>query len=140
MDAGEKLTNLISEFRSLKTEGERIAFDAKMKEVVAKMCPEERKVFRQAFLASAKHTLSEAKELKKEIDTRIQLDGIENYLSLSRIAEDYFGKSRSWLYQRINGLLVNGKPAQFTPEEQKKFADALLDISNRAKNIALSIS
>ena len=125
MGTEEKLNSLISEFRSLKTEDERNAFDVKMKDVLAKMGSEERKAFRQAFLVSAKNTISEAKQLKEEINSRLQLNGIENYLSLSRIAEEYFGKSRSWLYQRINGLIVNGKPAQFTPEERKKLADAL---------------
>lgn len=140
MGTEEKLNSLISEFRSLKTEDERNAFDVKMKDVLAKMGSEERKAFRQAFLVSAKNTISEAKQLKEEINSRLQLNGIENYLSLSRIAEEYFGKSRSWLYQRINGLIVNGKPAQFTPEERKKLADALLDISNQVKNFALSIN
>ncbi|WP_106829969.1 DUF5053 domain-containing protein [Parabacteroides pacaensis] len=140
MGTEEKLNSLISEFRSLKTEDERNAFDVKMKDVLAKMGSEERQAFRQAFLASAKNTISEAKQLKEEINSRLQFNGIENYLSLSRIAEEYFGKSRSWLYQRINGLIVNGKPAQFTPEERKKLADALLDISNQVKNFALSIN
>lgn len=44
------------------------------------------------------------------------------------------------LLEAIDEMLVNGKPAQFTLEERKKLANALIDISNRAKNIALSIS
>ena len=35
-------------------------------------------------------------------------------LSLSYIAQKYFGKSRAWLMQKVNGNTVNGKTAAFT--------------------------
>ena len=41
------------------------------------------------------------------------------------IAKRFFGKSCSWFSQRINGHLVNGVPAEFTPEELGKLRDAL---------------
>lgn len=139
MNAEEKLRDLITEFRSLKTETEKKDFDQKMMSTLSEMSPEERKAFRRAFLASARRTLSEAKEIKEEAEIKLLLNGVESYLSLSQIAHDYFGKSRSWLYQRINGAIVNGKPAQFTPEEQIQFSNALLDISNRIKSTALKL-
>lgn len=140
MNAQEKLNNLITEFRLLKTEDERALFDKKMAQLMKEMDPDERKAFRMAFLNSAKQTLSAAKELKKEVDIRLQLNGIENYLSLSQIAQDYFGKSRSWLYQRINGLSVNGKPAQFTEEEKVRFKEALLDLGRKINETALKFA
>lgn len=139
MTAEQTLNDLMAEFRSLKTEEEKVIFDGKMKQVLAEMNPEERKDFRKAFLASARHTVSEAKEIKEEAEMKLLLSGVDNYLSLSQIAQDYFGKTRSWLYQRINGALVNGKPAQFTPEEQQQLSNALLDISNRIKDTALKL-
>ncbi|RHO73467.1 DUF5053 domain-containing protein [Parabacteroides sp. AF48-14] len=137
MNAKQKLNDLIAEYCLLKTEEERTAFDNKMKQMLAEMDPEERKSFRMAFLESAKIALSDARAIKEDVDFRLQLNGIEEYLSLSKIAEDYFGKSRSWLYQRINGLNVNGKPAQFTEEEKKRFGEALQDISRRIKDTAV---
>lgn len=139
MNTEEKLKDLITEFRSLKTESEKKSFDEKMVNTLSEMSPEERKAFRGAFLASARRTLSDAKEIKEEAEVKLLLNGIENYLSLSQIAQDYFGKSRSWLYQRINGALVNGKTAQFTIEEQQQLSNALLDISNRIKDTALKL-
>ncbi|RHJ83545.1 DUF5053 domain-containing protein [Parabacteroides sp. AM08-6] len=139
MNADQKLKDLMAEFRSLDTEADKSVFDAKMKQVLAEMTPEERKDFRKAFLASSKRTVEEAKEIKEEVEMKLLLSGVDTYLSLSQIAQDYFGKSRSWLYQRINGSNVNGKPAQFTPEEKMQLSNALLDISNRIKNTALKL-
>lgn len=139
MNTEQKLNDLMAEYRTLKTEGEKADFEKKMSQLLADMNPDERKSFRKAFLTSAKRTVSEAKEVKKEIGLRLQLGGVDDYLSLSQIAQDYFGKSRSWLYQRINGAIVNGKPAQFTPEEQQRFSNALLDISERIKDTALKL-
>lgn len=140
MSAEKKLKELMVEFRSLKTETEKIAFDKKMSRLLAEMSTEERKTFRKVFLTSARQTVAEAKEIKKEAEMKVLLSGVDNYLSLSQIAQDYFGKSRSWLYQRINGATVNGKPAQFTPEEQQRFANALMDISEKIQNTAKRLS
>lgn len=135
MNAEQKLSDLMAEFRMLKTEKEQSAFDDKMRQALADMNQEDR----NAFLTSARQTVSEAKKIKEEAETKLLLSSVDNYLSLSQIAQDYFGKSRSWLYQRINGAIVNGKPAQFTQEEQQQFANALLDISNRIKDTALKL-
>lgn len=139
MNAEQRLKDLMSEYLLLKTEEEKTAFDEKMNRYLMEMTLEERKAFRKAFLASARRTVSEAKEIKKDVELKHLLKGVDNYLSLSQIAQDYFGKSRSWLYQRINGAIVNGKPAQFTPEEQLRLSEALLDISNRIKDTALKL-
>ena len=50
------------------------------------------------------------------------------------IAKTYFNKSRQWLYQRINGNIVNGKQASFTKEEIDILNHALNDIGNRLIN------
>ena len=110
-----------------------------MRHTLSEISPEERKKFRNAFLISARQTLAKAKELKEEAEIKLLLNGVDNYLSLSHIAQDYFGKSRSWLYQRINGAIVNGKPAQFTPEERQQLSNALLAISERIKDTALKL-
>lgn len=139
MNAEQKLKDLMSEYRSLKTDEDKTAFDGKMAQALAEMNPEERKAFRKVFLTSARRTVSEAKEIREEAEMKLLLSGVDNYLSLSQIAQDYFGKTRSWLYQRINGAIVNGKPAQFTLEEQQQLSNALLDISNKIKDTALKL-
>lgn len=59
---------------------------------------------------------------------RDKLGDLYDALNLAHIARTYFDKSRAWLYHRINGNIVNGKPARFTPEEEKEFYRALDDI------------
>ena len=66
------------------------------------------------------------------------LDEIKSAVSMAYIAENYFGKGRAWMNQRINNTVVNGKPTAFTNEELKILADSLGDIGNRL--IALSRS
>jgi hypothetical protein len=45
-----------------------------------------------------------------------------------------------WLYQRLNGNKVNGKPAQFTDEERKRFAEAQHDLNRRIEDTALKFA
>jgi hypothetical protein len=64
-----------------------------------------------------------------EIILRDKLGKLTDYISFSRIARDYFGKSSSWLYHRLKGTLINGKPARFTEEQKKKLVEAFTDLS-----------
>lgn len=79
-------------------------------------------------------TLEQIKETHEEVDNyliRKQVEHILPCISLAYIAETYFKKSRHWLYQRVNGLLVNGKPAKFTTQEIETLNFALHDIGER---------
>lgn len=75
-----------------------------------------------------------------QTEIRAKLGEIPEAISLSYVAKKYFGKSRNWLYQRLNGNLVNGKPASFTPAEHQKFVAALEDISDMIRKTSLSLS
>ena len=78
--------------------------------------------------------VEQIKESHAEIDAylvRKQMEHILPCISLAYIAETYFKKSRHWLYQRVNGLLVNGKPARFTQQEMEILNFALRDIGER---------
>ena len=66
-----------------------------------------------------------------EMIARAKLGNVPEAISFSFIAKNYFGKSRAWLMQKINGNTVNGKRAAFTDEERQKFRDALQDISRQ---------
>lgn len=66
-----------------------------------------------------------------EMIARAKLGNVPEAISFSFIAKNYFGKSRAWLMQKINGNTVNGKRAAFTDEERRKFRDALQDISRQ---------
>lgn len=81
---------------------------------------------------------SETAERGDELVLREQLKEVIPIVSLAYVAKTYFNKTRQWLYQRINGSLVNGKPARFTPEEIETLNNALKDIGNRLSSINVS--
>ena len=64
------------------------------------------------------------------------LEFIRKSMNLTFIAKEYFGKSHAWLSQRINGNLVNGKPAHFTDEELKHLKLTLNEISTRIRLVS----
>jgi hypothetical protein len=68
---------------------------------------------------------------------KLRLGEVSEVLSLSYIARTYFKKSRQWLNQRINGGIVNGKPAKFTDEQLVIFNNALRDISKKIGSVNL---
>ena len=72
----------------------------------------------------------------RETVARQLMGDIPDAISFSYIAKKYFGKSRAWLMQKVNGNTVNGKKASFTESEREKFKTALLDISNQLSSVA----
>ena len=101
-----------------------------------------RKAYLEVTEKALQETVKEARRFVERAEDallRDKLGEIPEVISLSYIAKKYFGKSRNWLYQRINGYLVNGKPARFTDEERKKFVAAINDISDMLKKTSLSL-
>jgi hypothetical protein len=90
------------------------------------------------FLNKRLNTLLDEADTVIEAGVRHQFSEITEMLSLSYIAKRYFHKSRQWLNHRINGSVVNGKPAKFTDEQLKTLNSALHDISNRIGSIHIT--
>ena len=59
-------------------------------------------------------------------------------VSWAKLSENYFGKSRSWLYHKLDGV-NNGKPDDFNDTEKEILRNALLDLSARIKKCAEDI-
>ncbi len=57
-------------------------------------------------------------------------------VSWANISKKYFGKSRSWLSQKMNGINGNKVPTEFTEEEKKTLKFALNDLADRIKACA----
>ena len=106
---------------------------AKINEMRASMSSHEREDFNNALIAEARALIEKGDKMIAEETEHIrqQLGEVPEILSMSYIAKTYFGKSRTWLYQRINGNKVNGKPAYFTRSERKQLQDALQDIGKK---------
>lgn len=110
------------------------AVDLEMK----KLQDEDMDAWANAMVESAKKTADRAEALVKQTKVREQLENALPILPLSYIAEHYFKKSRQWLYQRLNGNIVNGKPAQFTDEEINTLNTALQDISKKIGSLRVA--
>jgi hypothetical protein len=74
-----------------------------------------------------------------EMIARAKLGEITKALSLSYIAEKYFGKSRAWLMQKVNGNIVHGKRKTFTDSERETFREALQDLSEKMSAVAMTL-
>ncbi len=57
-------------------------------------------------------------------------------VSWANISSKYFGKSRSWLSQKMNGRDGNGSDVDFSEEEKETLKTSLLDLSERIKACA----
>ena len=99
----------------------------------------EKETVRKEYFESLDKKLAEAKDVIRRADIAIEMQEIAKYVSLSRLARDYFGKSKAWIYQRIYGHKVNGKPARFTHDERLKLSFALEEISRKAHETSMRI-
>lgn len=139
MELREKIQILVDKISASSTTESRKITDEYFAELNSTLNNEEKKeagkIMRE--LMSKKR---EARQVKRtDINIKERLSEIQNVISLSYIAKYYFGKDKSWLYHRINGTNINGKPAAFTDEELDTLANALKDISSKISETSLSI-
>ena len=64
------------------------------------------------------------------------LTDIQLIISWREFANQYFHKSSSWFYHKMNGIDVGGGPGTFTPEELAQLRRSLLDLSARLHRAA----
>lgn len=139
MDVRLELKKWKADFALLETKEQKAEYDKRFKAFLASLSPAERKEFAQAYREGAKEAIGEAERISKIIDRKQKLGNILGFASMSYIAEHYFGKSRQWLYQRINGNIINGKPADFTPDELKTLSIALSELGEQLKCASVAI-
>lgn len=78
-------------------------------------------------------------EVKSGVDKlREQIDSRYDLLPISYIAQHYFGKSKAWLYQRLNGNKVKGKVYTLNDEQKNIFNSAVKDIARQIGSVQLS--
>lgn len=65
-----------------------------------------------------------------------KLKEILTYLKWGNISKDYFGFSRGWIYQRLNGYDGNGNPSEFTESQRETLKEALRDIARKLNDAA----
>jgi hypothetical protein len=131
---------LMQQMHNASNEQEKKDIEEQIKLQFSSLSETEKKAVQMEFLEGLDAKLEEVDKSIKKIDISLEISEISKYISLSKIAFDYFGKSKEWLYQRIYGYSVNGKPAAFTDEERQKFSFALENISRMAHETSLRLA
>lgn len=90
--------------------------------------------------AEAKEMTDKAlNEIESDLkNIRSQIAGDYDILPLAYIAKHYFGKSRAWLYQRINGYKVGGREYTLNAEQKATFNAALQDLAKRIGSVSIA--
>ena len=102
--------------------------------LLRQMIEDEPEKYAEAFLEISQQKLDELKEL----NIKLALQEVSEFISFSYIAKNYFNKSKEWFYQRVNGYIVNGKPAKFTEEEIDILNLAIQDLSNKLGSVRVA--
>lgn len=113
-------------------------FYDKVKSISARYSSEENKKEIADFIAGRLKEADHKIDRLEENAIKLQMQEVADIISLSYLAKRYFNKSRSWLYQRMNGNIVNGKPARFTEDELETLNSALKDISQKLGSLSIS--
>lgn len=98
---------------------------------------EEQEIIKQHILGEADEIRKDMKEMEKCLTIREQIKDVIHLVPLSYIAKTYFGKSRAWLYQRINGYKVKGKVYTLNEKEIEVFNQALKDIGEKIGSLSV---
>lgn len=75
-------------------------------------------------------------KLAKDSRVRQKLYDIDLNISWGRLSRDYFSKSASWFYNKLNGIDGNGGTGGFTPDELQQLKGALCDLADRIRRAA----
>lgn len=127
-------------FYKAETAKERKAISDDYKRWFNSLSEEEQKAETALQIENARMVLEGVKVNNEELDSRRireKLGTVPEAISMSYIAKTYFGKTKTWLYQRLNGNKVNGKEARFTEEEARQLQAALHDLGQRLSSIIL---
>lgn len=116
---------------------QRAEIDKEIKSLLDSFSPEDDALLTKGVQKDFSRIHKDISDIEEQL-VRRQMQEILPIISISYLAKNYFGKSASWFYQRLNGNKVNGKIASFTREEIEILNEALRDISKKVG--ALSIS
>ena len=69
-------------------------------------------------------------------DVKQRLSDIIMKITWREVAHDYFGKSASWLYHKLDGINGMGAPGGFTESELHQLKEGLIDLSEKIRAAA----
>jgi hypothetical protein len=112
-------------------------YNACLKTLYASSTAEDKEAITRFVEAELEKSTRNVASNVRDVQIRVQLGDAVDFLPLSYIAGKYFNRTRQWLYQRINGNTVSGRPAQFSASEIETFNFALQDISKKISSLAI---
>lgn len=118
-------------------EADRTAIDRQVTELMDSMTDQEVELLAVGVQNDFGNIHQEVAAIKEQLTIRERLEPVLPYLSVSKLAKDYFNKSSSWFYQRLNGNKIHGKVCRFTDKELETLDLALKDISQRISSLRL---
>jgi hypothetical protein len=116
---------------------ERKLIEEKTDAFFKSLSEDEKKAVRDAVSEDFSFMHKELSDIKEILSVREKLSPVLSIISVSYLAKNYFRKTPQWFYQRLNGSMVNGKSAKFTPDEMKTLNLALQEISKQISAIAV---
>lgn len=73
-------------------------------------------------------------------DAKSRLSDVLTAISWRELARNYFGKSSSWLYHKLDGIKSDGtQGGGFTPAETEQLRESLYDLAARITKAASSL-
>ncbi len=128
MDIKERIAQL-KEMANKGDENVMIHLEALAKECKTDKERNELNQFTEGLLQDIDTSIDSLENEIAEFQIKEKLGELNQIINFSYIAKKYFGKSKQWLYQRINNYQVNGEKVAFTTEQKMQFDNALKDIS-----------
>ena len=106
--------------------------EERIKAIVAELkktdSPEQRRLVSEMTRRQMAVVEQNIKEIEQEVLRDKMSDDLYKLIPWSYIAEKYFGKSLSWLTQRVNGYSVRGHVYTLNAEQKEILNRALADI------------
>lgn len=99
--------------------------------------PEEKGIIRRHLDRELDTVACNVGQIDRDLTVREQIKEIADIVPMSYIAKNYFGKSRAWLYQRINGYRVRGHVYTLNDNELETFNRALKEIGNKIGSLSV---
>ncbi|HIY88250.1 MAG TPA: DUF5053 domain-containing protein [Candidatus Bacteroides pullicola] len=122
------------------TEEERAHIDEEINALLESMSDDEHQQMDQAVIEDLRSLRQGAEALGRTFKARDLMKPVLPFISVSALAKEYFGKSSSWFYQRLNGNVVHGKQVAFTEEELTTLAKALRDMAAKLERAAAAVA
>lgn len=120
----------LKKLEAIMTDGLTAENMAQIEQIKAMATTPEDEAAIEEFIVRQLEEIEEDVAEMEEMTYRLQMGEVLEIVNLSYIAKKYFGRTQSWLSQRINGCIVNGKKATFTESEINTLNSALSDIAN----------